>query len=360
MDHPHLSDRSVLNCSTPILGAVLAAAALVLTACGTDAEDATAQNDTETAGLLPAAEGEAEYPLRLDTVHGEIEIEERPERIAVLGWNPNHDAAAALDVTPVYASSRSFDYGWMEEEWLDGIETLEERDDADVNLESIAAAEPDLIFLPDTAEMFEEEDIERLGEIAPVLEKEEVVAGDQVDWRDAPRLLGEALDLTGAAEEAITEAEEAIEATAEEHPQFDGRTITLATDYGEEYGLEYYTAAGGTAEEIVTMLGFAPNPLADQFSEEASISEENQEQLDADVLIMFYADDALREGREVSELFQQIPAVEDDRHLAVVAEDDERAESGAVWVLRRGASVESLPWMLDALADWASEAGLED
>ncbi|GAB3842995.1 ABC transporter substrate-binding protein [Nesterenkonia populi] len=350
--------RSVAVTSALLTGA------LVLSACSDNGEDQNAEDDAEALSetgeaLVPEAEGDAEYPMTIDTAHGPAEIEERPERVAVLGWNPNHDAAAALGVTPVYAASRSFDYGWMDEEWLDSIETLEEREDTDVNLEGVAASDPDLIFLPNTAEMFEEEDIERLSEIAPVLEDAEVVPGDQVDWRDAPRLLGEALDLEEAAETAISEAESAMEATAEEHPEFEGRTITLATDYGEEYGIEYYTAAGGTAEEITTLLGFEPNPLAEQFSEDAVVSEENQSELDADALIMFYAEDSIRENREDSELFNQIPAVEDDRYTSVVATEDERAEGGAVWVLRRGASVESLPWMLEALADWVDDADLE-
>lgn len=342
--------------------AALLGTALVLSACGDGdaAADAQDDGDSENGGLVPEADGNVDYPLSLDTVHGEIELEERPERVAVLGWNPNHDAAAALGVTPVYAASRSFEYGWQDEDWLESIETLEERDDADVNVEGVAASEPDLIFVPNTAEMYEDEDIERLSEIAPVLEAEEIVPGDQVDWREAPRLLGEALDLSDTAEEAVTEAEEAIEATAGENPEFDGRTVTLATDYGEEYGIEYYTAADGVAEEIVTLLGFEPNPLAEQFSGDATVSDENQAELDADVLVMFYETEDLRQSREDSELFQQIPAVEDGNYVAVISEEDERAQLGAIWTLRRGASVASIPWTLDILAEWVNEADLDD
>ena len=99
--------------------------------------------------------------------------------------------------------------------------------------------------------------------------------------------------------------------------------------------------------------------MAEQFVSDAAVSEENQAQLDADVLVMFYSDVATREAREESELFQQVPAVDDDRYVAVVGEEDERAEDGAIWALRRGTSVLSIPWTLDALADWAGEAGVE-
>ncbi|MGO1885627.1 MAG: ABC transporter substrate-binding protein [Citricoccus sp.] len=344
---------------------LLLGSALLLTSCGGAGtgdgagQEASASSSGNSSELVPAAEGNVEYPLTLDTVHGEVEIEERPERVAVLGWNPNIDAAEALGVTPVYVASRSLEYGWMDEEWLDSIEVAEERPDGDLNIEGVAAAEPDVIFMPNTSGMFEAEDIERLSQIAPVVEVPEEVPGDRVDWRDAPELLGASLDLGQTADEAVAEAEDAMTATAEENPQFEGKTLTIAADYGEEYGIDYYTAAGGTAEQITGLLGFTPNPRAEQFVEEATVPEENQGELDADALIVLYVDNALREARESSELFQQIPAVADDRYVAVVAEDDDRAEAGAGWALRRGASVLSLPWTVDALADWANEADLD-
>lgn len=347
--------RRVTTLASMLLGAVVLSSCSGLDGAGPSDD---AGDDTVSSELVPAAEGDVDYPLTVSTVHGEVEIEERPERIATLGWNPNHDAAAALGVSPVYAASRSFAYGWMDEEWLGSIETLDEREDADLSLEGVAAADPDVIFMPHTSQMHEAEDIERLSAIAPVIEVPDEVPGGEVDWRDAPRLLGDVLDLGESAERAIDEAESSIAATAAENIQFEGRTITIATDYGAEYGVEYYTAADGAAEQVTQMLGFDPNPHAAQFTQDAAVSEEHIAELDADVLIVFYTDHATREAREESDLFQQIPAVVDDRYVPVVAEADERAEAGAGWVLRRGASVLGLPWAVEALADWANEADL--
>lgn len=350
----------------PALAAFIGAALLLVTACGDQPGQAAEgeENGAETEfgeRLLPAAEGEVEYPLTIDTVHGEIELPERPERVAVMGHTANHDAVAALGVTPVYAgANRPIDFGWTDPGWHDAIELVDERDSNDVNVEGVAALEPDLIVMPNTTEMYEEEDISRLSEVAPVLENDEVVPGDQLDWREATRDLGRALDLTEAAEDAVAEAEQAIEDTAAEHPEFEGSTITLAYDYGEEYGIDYYTVTGGTAEDIVSLLGFASNPLAEQFTEDPTVSEENQAELDADILVMFYSDDADQQTREDSELFQQIPAVQDGRYVGVSAEQDARAEDGAIWALRRGTSPLSVPWTLDALSDWASQADLEE
>ncbi|NLS09110.1 hypothetical protein HGQ17_03640 [Nesterenkonia sp. MY13] len=86
-------DGAVVGICSPPCGksehtglAALLGTALLLTACA-DAEE-NADDDGENPGgqsLVPEAEGNVDYPLSIDTIHGEIELEERPERIAVMG-----------------------------------------------------------------------------------------------------------------------------------------------------------------------------------------------------------------------------------------------------------------------------------
>lgn len=339
-------------------GALVAAvlsSALVLTACGSDSDS----GDEESGPLMPAAEGATQYPLTLDTWLGKTVLDERPERIAVVGdgSSPNIDALELLDVSPVYAQVRpDIDYLWNEAEWLDDEDIVDERDlEAGPNLERIAASEPDLIIGVDLGHSFEDSFAE-LAEIAPVLEGEKQVKWDQVDWRERHTLIGEALDLGEAAKEDVEEADQAIDEIAAEHPEFEGRTITLAYDYGEKYGVSYYTVAGGTAEGIVTKLGFDTNPLSKGFVDEDVVSEENMADLDADVLLMFYTDEATRKAREKKALFTQIPAVSQGRYVPVVGEVDDRAEGGAIWAMRGGMSPLSLPWTSEVIAEWANEA----
>lgn len=343
-----------------IAGAITAL--LVLSGCSGSAD--TSSDDAGGSGdLLPASEGTTQYPLTLDTWLGESTLEERPERVAVIGSGPastNIDALELLGVTPVYVQKRPGSaYQWNEADWLDDESIVDEdHDESAPNLERLAAAQPDLIIGVNQGFMYEDFYSE-LTEIAPVLEFEEQVPADQLDWREVHTLIGETLDLGAAAREDVDEADQAIDEVAAAHPEFAGRTITLATDYGEEYGVEYYTVTNGVAEGIASQLGFEPNPLAEQFVADNGVSEENMADLDADVLIMFYADSATRDAREASALFQQIPAVADGRYVTVVSEEDERAEEGAVWALRRGMSPLSLPWTADVLAEWASEADLD-
>lgn len=347
------------------LPAALLAGAIALTGCSTSA-DGTDGGTVE--NPLPPAEGTTQYPLALDTWAGETTLDERPERIAVIGFNPNLDALAALDVTPVYALTEE-PWSWRDPEWVSDIEhvdTATRKDD--INFEAIAASDPDLIVATDFIN--DETQFDRLSTIAPVLDRAEVIHGDKRDWRDSQRAVGEALDLGHAAEDAISETEEAVRDIAEAHPEFDGKTITIGQDYGPEFGLSYYTVTDGTAENLMTDLGFEPNPLAENFVDDDVVSDENQKLLDADVLVMIYGDEEIREARESNALFRSVPAVAEDRYVSLSAVDgdptglalaDGRRVDGAqaTWVLRRGQSVESIPWALDVVADeWLSTVEL--
>lgn len=343
-----------------IAAAFVAVLAIAVTGCANTADTAETANK-ESESLLPAAEGKAEYPMTLDTWAGETVIEERPERVAVIGFSPNLDALQALDVTPVYSIADDVDEEtYRDEEWFSGIEYVDTATRKDpINVEGIAATDPDLIVAVN-ADI--EDEFDRLSEIAPVVAEEDF-GSDKLDWREGQRLVGEALDLTDASEQVITEAEESIAATAADHPEFDGKTITMAYDYGPEYGTEYYTTTGGTAENIMTDLGFEPNPLAEEFVDDAVVSDENQTKLDADVLVMVYADEEVRDTHESMPLFEQLEPVTEDRYVSLTFNEDENVVSpdgtempNAVWAMRRGASAESLPWAVDVIAEeWLAD-----
>ena len=65
-----------------LVGGVLTAA-LLLSGCSTPASENA--SDGEAASRLPAAEGSTTYPLVLESPWGETTLEERPERISLVG-----------------------------------------------------------------------------------------------------------------------------------------------------------------------------------------------------------------------------------------------------------------------------------
>jgi len=356
--------------------ALVAAAAFALAACGDSDDDAAtpptspattspatssatvapstapAESPGEEAGLVPPAEGATEYPLTLTTWAGETVLEERPERIAVVGFSSNLDALQALDVIPVYTQGEEAEWPWRDLAWMSQIEFVDTSTRRDpINYEAIAASDPDLIVAVNF--VYEDDVFTLLSEIAPVLEHAEQIDGDKIEWQATQRMIGEALDLSAASERVVDDAEAAIADTAAAHPELAGRTITVATDYSS--GLQYYSVQGGTAEGILTMLGFVPNPLAANFVDDPAVSDERVDLLDADVLIVFYFDAATREARESSTVFASLPPVAGGRYVGI---DDTDPGSNATWVMRRGASAVSLPWTVDVLAERVSALDL--
>lgn len=327
-----------------------------LVACG-EASDSPSGDAIE----LPEAEGTTSFPLTLETWQGSSTLEERPERVAVLGFSPSLDVVQSLGVTPVYYGGRNAgtDWPWNDTAITDEIGEKDEPDDDGINYEAVAASDPDLIIA--FGAVLDENSYERLNESAPVLDYAEETRWDQVDWRENQLRVGEALDLGEAAESVVADADERIAAVGEEHPEFAGKTITLAYDYGPEFGVSYYTVEGGPAQGLFLDLGFAASPNAADFVDDDVVSDENQAQLDADVLVVIYTDEAVREARESQALFQAIPAVAEGRYESLVftGEDapgelersDGTVVQNAVWPLRAGASVLAYPWAAEEVAN---------
>lgn len=343
---------------------VATAALLVLAGCSTSEEPASGESAVSDS-LLPEAEGQTEYPLSVETWAGESTIEERPERIAVVGFSTNLDLVQAIDVVPTSTITEDVDYAWRDRDWYSSIDTIHSstrRDD--INVEAIAGSDPDVIIAFNS--IWDEDVFERLETIAPVLDYSTAdELGDKADWRDAQLSVGEALDLREAAQTAIDESDAAVTEERESHPEFAGKSITVATEYGANGGLQFYNPAGSTAEGLLTDLGFEPSPYTGEFVDDPVIADENLSNLDADVLVIIYSNDEERERRESSALLQGLPAVQDGRYISLTNAPDDPTllltpdgdeKENVTWVLRRGASAESVPWAFDVLANqWFSD-----
>lgn len=341
-------------------------ALLALTGCAST-DDGDKPADTAAggpAGLLPAGEGTTKYPLTLKTWAGETTLDKRPERIAVIGLNPNADALQALNVTPVYTLTDDPAAPWRDQAWMQKIEKVDTATRRDpINFEGIAAAKPDLVVAVGALEG--KPDFKKLSDIAPVLDTEEEGVST---WQDLQRLVGRTLDLGGAADKLVVNAEQAITDAAKAHPEFAGKTITIANDYGPKYGLSYYTIADTFTEEVMVKLGFAPNANAKKFVDEDVVSDENLGLLDADVLVVTYVSEEVRKDREAKPLFKSIKAVSEGRYVPLTLSKDDATKlvntageqvENAVWVLRAGASTVSLPWAVKVVADqWLTGAKL--
>jgi iron complex transport system substrate-binding protein len=349
---------------TPVIAL---AAILTITGCASTGgnDEPAASSSSAPVGLLPAAEGATTYPLTLTTWAGESVLPKRPERIAVIGLNPNADALQALDVTPVYTLTDDPDAPWRDQAWLKKIEKVDTATRRDpINFEGIAAVKPDLIVAVGALEG--KPDYTKLTAIAPVLDTK--TEAEEITWQDLQRLIGQTLDLGAASDKLVTSAEQAITDAAKAHPEFAGKTITIANDYGPQYGLSYYTIADTFTEDVMVKLGFTANPNAKKFVDEDVVSDENLGLLDADVLVVTYVSEEVRKAREAKPLFKSIKAVSEGRYVPLVLVESDSTKlvttagqqvDNATWVLRAGASATSLPWAVKAVADqWLAGAKL--
>ncbi|MGP9537359.1 ABC transporter substrate-binding protein [Brachybacterium sp. AOP43-C2-M15] len=303
---------------------------------GAGAEDGDAR--------LPAAEGTTTYPLTLTTAWGETELVERPRRIAAVSpAGRDCELLAALGITPVVAAEMVERAVWTLEALPGEIPEIFPADHSGITPhETVAATEPDLIvvFGKSIADEFEQ-----LSAIAPVLAATSEDAALEADWRTELSALGEALDLVAAADGVIADHDRWFESAREENPQFDGLSPTYVVQYAEEYGFAYFSSTGSDPEQLFLDLGFAPNPLAEQFVDDDAVSPEMLSLIDADVLVIGdnTGDDAeLERLLTGQELFQQLEVVRDghvaELHLSeagYVVDGDEK-EGNLAWALAQG------------------------
>lgn len=335
------------------LAASALAALVALSGCSASAADADETGESVAAGapaLLPEAEGVTDYPLTLETPFGDTVLEERPERIAVVTASTvDTDALVALGATPVFAPSTVDRNPWLGDV-VDDIEVLWESEaGAEVSVESVAAAEPDLIVSLAAADTFDQARFDQVSAIAPVLH---APVGD-LTWQETTRELGHAVDLAGAADAAVEESEAAIDSLAAEHPDFAGRTAAHVIVYPEEWGAAYVSTPGSDTEALFDALGFELTEGAADFDEDDVVSGELISRIDADFLLVstFGKDsDYFLE----SPLYQAVPAVEDGR-VAVNDDVDAAGTNSLAWGLNQQSAL-SVPWLLDAIAAHAEAA----
>ena len=333
------------------VAALLAAGTMVaaLAACG----GTGTQTDAGSGGDAPAAEG---FPVTIDSALGEAVIEDKPERVVTLGWG-SADTAVALGTTPVgveevtWGNDEHGNYAWV-------TEAIQERGDElpqtftggqDIDMDAIIALEPDLILAPLSG--ITQEDFDILNDLAPTVAYPE--GPWQTDWKTQITTIGQALGETEGAKQAIADIEGQLASTAEEHPEFQGKSFAYVYAGGDPGSLALYSE-GDARVDLISGLGFELDPtVAEQPTTPggftANVGLEQAALLDdVDVLFTWYNDEAEREATESQRLFAQIPAVE--RGSTVVNMD--RQLGMAVGFL----TPLSVPWALDKYMPHIEEA----
>lgn len=268
-------------------GLVAVTAALAGCAAG---DDGTGQTAGATTGESSTAGSSASgaFPQTIDTAFGEVTIDEEPERIVALGWG-DAEVAIAFGVQPVGASDWLAFGGdglgpWVEEGYTTTPEII---GTLDPSYEQIAALEPDLIL--DVKSSGDQDRYERLTQIATTVGVPEGAESYLTSTEQQVTIIGQALGQPERAAELLADIDDAYAQAASDHPQWQGKTATVATRTSEGWGAY---VDGDTRLESLKQLGFEQNPsvAALPVSESGfsvAISDEQLSVFEADVIVAF-------------------------------------------------------------------------
>ncbi|WP_461164302.1 iron-siderophore ABC transporter substrate-binding protein [Arthrobacter sp. R4-81] len=326
--------------------AVLAAAALTLTACSTGpASSADAGAGTQ----APSSQ----FPVTIKNVFGETTIEKKPERVVTISW-VNDDVAIALGVVPVGVPKN--DWGGNDKAstpWKDAaLEELGAGFGTDkapaqfsetdgINFTEIAKLNPDVILGAYSG--LTEEDYKKLSEIAPVVAQPELAYG--TSWQDSTTVIGKALGKEAEATKLVSDTEATIKEKVSKYPQLEGKSYIYGNlEPAKSDGVNVYTA-NDNRPRFLSSLGMKLAPIVEEKSKGSkefflAWSAEKANELDSDIFVTWVPDAATTDSIKADPLLGQIPAI---KKGALVADPD-----NTLTLAISASSPLSLPWSLDA------------
>lgn len=243
----------------------------------------------------------AGFPVTIETANGEVTIADEPERIVVTN-GISLDPVLALGVEPVAVDLDGGVEGfpWLADD-LDPSLIDEDLvgDDYKANPEAIGSYEPDLI-LALQSEVDDKGIYDQLSSVAPVITGLDV----NDSWDVRLKMIAEAVGESEQAETLDAETREQAASLAEQAPGLEGAT----------YQWVRYDADGSLVMgngSVLELFGLVPGEGQDNtMNSGASISQENLDQLNADVVgIWCRADCAPLTG---DPRFATLPAVQND------------------------------------------------
>jgi iron complex transport system substrate-binding protein len=223
------------------------------------------------------------FPLEIENKFGTTVIPAQPERVATIDY-AGVDNVLALGFQPLTARAWTGPYENQLWPWAQKLATADPSVlRGDLNFEQIAATDPDIILALRSG--ITKEDYDKLTLIAPVVAVPPGHADYDLDWVEQAELAGLALGRSAEAATRIAEIKAEAKATADAHPDWQGKTFVMMTYWDGSVGL--YSGTDSSVK-FVESLGLTVHPRVAGLSKPGeyymSISEEILPELDADVV----------------------------------------------------------------------------
>lgn len=296
--------------------------------------------------------GEGDFPITIDHALGSTTIESAPQRVAT--WGPSgQDIAIALGVNPV--AMPVINYGGDDEGVLPWVREALGDDDVpalipnaageEIPYEAIAEAQPDLILAVYSG--ITQEEYATLSAIAPTVAYPD--APWSTPWQEQTRVTGQALGRVAEAEQLIATTEEYLATRTDQFPELDGTTFAYGAENAGQLAL--YTS-DDVRVKLLTDLGMTVAPYVDANAVGGAVyydvSPELVGDIESDVFIAWFGDQAAADTFTANPAYAQIPAVAAGAFAPIVGESYVAASSAP--------SVLSIPWMLDDYLPQLAEA----
>ncbi|WP_202080853.1 ABC transporter substrate-binding protein [Caldalkalibacillus salinus] len=297
-------NRSVLTILT--LGLLL----LLAAGCGQGASDEDGETHTPDAGSQ-------EETRVVEHAMGETEVPTEPKRVVIL-TNEGTEALLAMGVTPVGAVRSWTGDPWYEhiEEQMEGVQDVGL--ESQVNIEAIAALQPDLII---GNKMRQENIYSQLSELAPTVFSDRL----RGDWKINFELYADALNKVEKGNEVLNEFDQRIETLREQAADQLDTEISIVRFMAGQSRIYYNDTFSGI---ILDQIGFA-RPEAqdkDEFADE--VTKERIPEMEGDVLFYFTYETGEGEATSTEEEWTSDPLWQ---NLEVVQEGNVHKVSDTIW-----------------------------
>lgn len=313
--------------------------ALLLAACIAPAAPTGAPATSTTATATNAA-----FPVAIEHKYGSTTITTQPERVVTVGL-VEQDALLALGIVPVGTTEWFGGYPGSIWPWAqDELQALGGAIPAavggeSVNMEKIAALQPDLILALYSGITQEQYDI--LSQIAPTVAQPADTVDYGVSWQQLTLTVGKAVGQAVKAQTLIDEIDAKFAQVQAEHPEFVGASAAAAMAW---QGIYLY-GPQDIRSRLLTELGFVLPAGIEEITGSTfggNLSLERADLLDTDVVIWIDPEDA--EGELGGPLYQALPVHTEGREVLLDSESADGLGGATSFI-----TVLSLPYLLDNL-----------
>ncbi len=267
----------------------------------------------------------ADFPVLIRTAHGEAQIARPPERVVTLGAAAE-DWSLQLGVVPVaiephyWGGDRAGYLPWFREAVQARGARLPEIISSypELDVERLLALQPDLILAPQSG--LTRESYQQLSQLAPV------VGYPDQPWltpvEEQVRLIARALGRSEQGEALLAERQAYLAEHAKANPHFAGVSLAYINAASRVGNLSVYVR-GDPRVDVLLALGFIELPeLADLQASlghfAALLGLEQADRLDrAGLIVSWYSSEQSRRQVESLPLMRRLPAMREQRYLAI-------------------------------------------